>query len=142
GPVTTEGLQLHKADLAQAHGLTGKGQKIGAISGDVDHLAESVARGELPPDVQVLRQAGYDDDEGTAMLEIIHDLAPDAKLAYASTRDTNAEYVEAFHELAAAGVTMIAEDIALDDEPVFQQGIGAGTPERVARQGVLVSPPA
>jgi hypothetical protein len=139
GPVDAESVQLHKADVAQAHGLTGKGQKIGAISGDVDHLADSVAQGELPADVQVLRQATYNDDEGTAMLEIIHDIAPDAKLAYASTRDTTAEYVEAFHELANAGVTMIAEDIALDDEPAFQQGIGAATAEGLAAHGIWVS---
>jgi hypothetical protein len=139
GPIEAESVQLHKADLAQARGLTGKGQKVGAISGDVDHLAESIAQGELPADVQVLRQAAYDDDEGTAMLEIIHDLAPDAKLAYASTRDTTAEYVEAFHELANAGVTMIAEDIALDDEPAFQQGIGAATAEGLAAHGIWVS---
>jgi hypothetical protein len=139
GPVEAESVKLHKADLAQAGGLTGKGQKIGAISGDVDHLAESVAQGELPADVQVLRQAAYDDDEGTAMLEIIHDIAPQAKLAYASTRDTTAEYVEAFHELANAGVTMIAEDIALDDDPAFQQGIGAATAEGLAAHGIWVS---
>ncbi|TCM51692.1 S8 family serine peptidase [Kribbella sp. VKM Ac-2568] len=139
GPITAEGVQLHKADVAQARGLTGRGQKIGAISGDVDHLAESVAQGELPANVQVLRQAEYVDDEGTAMLEIIHDMAPQAKLAYASTRDTTAEYVEAFHELAAAGVTMIAEDIALDDDPVFQQGIGAATAEGLAKHGIWVS---
>ncbi|MEU4190735.1 hypothetical protein AB0E69_02460 [Kribbella sp. NPDC026611] len=140
GPVTTEGVQLHKADLAQASGLTGRGQKIGAISGDVDHIADAIAQGELPADVQVLQQAAsYDDDEGTAMLEIIHDLAPGAKLAYASTQDTNAQYVEAFHTLANAGVTMIAEDIALDDEPVFQQGIGAATAEALARHGIFVS---
>src|SRR5207248_1480261 len=59
--ITTEGLQLHKADVAQSRGLTGKGQKIGAISGDVDHIAVSIARGELPADVQVLRMADYDD---------------------------------------------------------------------------------
>jgi len=139
GPITAEGVQLHKADQAQARGLSGRGQKVGAISGDVDHLADSIAAGELPPDVQVLQQAAYDNDEGTAMLEIIHDLAPGAKLAYASTRDTTAEYVEAFHELAAAGVTMIAEDIALDDEPAFQQGIGAATAEKLAAHGIWVS---
>jgi hypothetical protein len=139
GPITAEGVPLHKADKAQARGLTGRGQKVGAISGDVDHLADSIAAGELPKNVQVLRQAEYEDDEGTAMLEIIHDMAPGAKLAYASTRDTTAEYVEAFHVLAAAGVTMIAEDIALDDEPVFQQGIGAATAEGLAKHGIWVS---
>jgi hypothetical protein len=140
GPVTAEGVQLHKADKAQARGLTGRGQKVGAISGDVDHIADSISAGELPADVQVLQQAAsYEDDEGTAMLEIIHDLAPGAKLAYASTQDTTAQYVEAFHTLANAGVSMIAEDIALDDEPAFQQGIGAATAESLAKHGIWVS---
>ncbi|MFI5690677.1 hypothetical protein ACIA58_02465 [Kribbella sp. NPDC051586] len=140
GPITAEGVQLHKADKAQARGLTGKGQKIGVISGDVDHLADSVAAGELPAGIQVLQQsASYEDDEGTGMMEIIHDMAPGAKLAFASTLDTNADYFEAFHVLANAGVTMIAEDIALDDEPVFQQGLGATTAETLARHGIWVS---
>ncbi|RZU19783.1 subtilase family protein [Kribbella rubisoli] len=140
GPVTAEAVQLHKADKAQARGLSGKGQKVGAISGDVDHIAAAIAQGELPADVQVLQQAAsYVDDEGTAMLEIIHDLAPGAKLAYASTQDTTAQYVEAFHTLANAGVTMIAEDIALDDEPAFQQGIGAATAEGLAKHGIWIS---
>jgi hypothetical protein len=139
GPITTEGNILHKADVAQAQGFTGRGVKVGAISGDVDHLAESVARGELPPGIQVLRQADYDDDEGTAMMEIVHDMAPNATFAYASTRDTNAEYFEAFHILAAAGVDMITEDIALDDEPVFQSGQGVTIAERLARKGIWIS---
>jgi subtilase family protein len=139
GPVTAEGLQLHRADRAQARGLTGRGQKIGALSLDVDNLADSVAQGELPADVQVLRQGSYDDDEGTAMLEVIHDIAPGAKLAFASSRDTVAEHVEAFHLLANAGVTMIAEDLAWDDEPAFQQGVAAATAEALARHGIWVS---
>jgi hypothetical protein len=139
GPTTAEGVQLHRADKAQARGLTGRGQKIGVISLDADHLADAVAAGELPPDVQVLQQGSYVNDEGTAMMEIIHDLAPGAKLAFASTLDTNADYFEAFHVLANAGVTMIAEDIALDDEPVFQQGLGAATAEALARHGIWVS---
>jgi hypothetical protein len=139
GAITTEGAALHKTDVANKNGLTGRGVKVGAISGDVDHLADSVARGELPNNVQVLVRADYDDDEGTAMLEIVHDMAPDASLAYASTRDTTAEYVAAFRTLAAAGVDIITEDIALDDEPAFAQGIGAATAEALARRGIWVS---
>ena len=41
--------------------------------------------------------------------------------------------------LANAGVTMITEDIALDDEPAFQQGIGAATAEALAKHGIWVS---
>ncbi len=139
GPVTAEGLQLHAADQAQARGLTGRGQKIGALSLDVDNLADAIAQGELPADVQVLRQGSYTDNEGTAMLEVIHDIAPGAKLAFASSRDTTAEHVEAFHLLAKAGVTMIAEDLALDDEPAFQHGIAAATADALARHGIWVS---
>ena len=139
GPVTSEGVALHKADLAQAAGITGLGQKVGAISDDVDSLADSIAQGELPADVQVVKQASYDGDEGTAMLEIVHDLAPDAKLAFASTGETLSDYLAAFHDLAAAGATLITEDIALDDEPAFQQGIGAATAESLAQHGIWVS---
>ncbi|WP_344238714.1 S8 family serine peptidase [Kribbella hippodromi] len=139
GPVTAEGVQLHQADKAQARGLTGRGQTIGVISGDADHVAEAIAAGELPADTRVLRSAAYDNDEGTAMMEIIHDLAPDAKLAFASTLESNADYFQAFHVLANAGVTMIAEDIALDDEPAFQQGLGAATAEALAKHGIWVS---
>ncbi|GAA1604439.1 MULTISPECIES: S8 family serine peptidase [Kribbella] len=139
GPITAEGVRLHQADKAQARGLTGRGQKIGVISGDADHVAQAIAAGELPADTKVLQSASYDNDEGTAMMEIIHDLAPDAKLAFASTLETNADYFQAFHVLADAGVTMIAEDIALDDEPVFQQGLGAATAEALAKHGIWVS---
>jgi hypothetical protein len=139
GPITAEGVQLHQADKAQAKGLTGRGQKIGVISGDADHVADAIAAGELPADTQVLQSAPYGNDEGTAMMEIIHDLAPDAKLTFASTLETNADYFEAFHLLAKSGVTMIAEDIALDDEPAFQQGLGAATAEALATHGIWVS---
>src|SRR3954451_305095 len=115
--IVSEGVPLHRAGDAQAAGLTGAGQKVGAISGDVDHIAQAIARGELPADVQVLKNAAYDDDEGTAMLEIVHDLAPGARLTFHSTGDTLPDYVDPFSNLVASGVTMITEDIALDDEP-------------------------
>ena len=139
GVIVTEGNVLHKADIAEKRGLTGRGVKVGAISGDIGRFSESIARGELPAGVQVLTTADYDDDEGTAMMEIVHDMAPDAKLAFAAPRDSTAEYVQAFHTLAAAGVDMITEDIALDDEPAFAQGIGAATAEGLARHRMWIT---
>ncbi|GAB3895573.1 hypothetical protein GCM10029964_075670 [Kibdelosporangium lantanae] len=139
GPNTAEAVPLHKADVAQKKGLTGKGQTVGVMSGDVDHVAESIARGELPADVKVLSQAAYDDDEGTAMMEIVHDIAPDAKLMYATSGETLADYVKGFHDLAANGATIITEDLAFDDEPAFQQGLGATTAENLAKHGIWVS---
>jgi len=137
GPITSEGVILHRANTAQAHGFTGHGQAIGVISDGVSSLADSVGRGELPADVRVL-DPGVG-DEGTAMLEIIHDMAPGAKLIFTTVGESLDTYVAAFHSLAAAGATLIAEDIAIDDEPAFQQGIGATTADQLARAGIWVS---
>jgi Subtilase family len=137
GPIVSEGVRLHSADTAQSLGFTGAGQRVGVISDGVTSLAESVARGELPGTVQVL-DAGSG-DEGTAMLEIINDMAPGAGLAFNTVGEDLTSYVAAFHNLAAAGMTMIAEDIAFDEEPAFQQGLGATTAEQLARSGIWVS---
>jgi len=136
GPITTEGVALHNASGAQAAGFTGAGQKVGVISDGVTSLGASQAQGELG-DVQVL-DAGSG-DEGTAMLEIIRDLAPGASLAFNTVGDSLTTYVGAFRSLASAGSTMTAEDIAFDDEPAFQQGLGATTAEDLAKHGVWIS---
>jgi Subtilase family len=137
GPVTSDGVPLHRADVAAARGLTGRGQKIGAMSDGVTSLAASVAAGELPADVQVLDPG--DGDEGTGMLEELHDMAPGAKLAFAGTGETLESHVAGLRSLAAAGAGLITEDLAFDDEPAFQQGLAATTAEKLAVHGVFVS---
>jgi hypothetical protein len=137
GDITSEGVTLHNATAAQALGFTGAGQKIGAISDGTTSIAQAVARGELPADVQVLDPG--EGDEGTAMLEILHDMAPGAQLAFNTVGADLTGYVAAFHNLAAAGSTLITEDLAFDDEPAFQQGLGATTAEQLARSGIWVS---
>ena len=137
GPVSSEGAVLHRADKANRLGITGRGQKVGAMSDGVTSLAASQAQGELPADVQVL-DAG-DGDEGTGMLEIVHDSAPGAKLAFSGTGETLEDHVGGLRALAAAGSTIITEDLAFDDEPAFQQGLTATTAERLALGGVFFS---
>jgi hypothetical protein len=137
GPITSEGVALHRADVAQRVGLTGRGQRVGAMSDGVTSLAESVAKGELPPDVKVIDPG--DGDEGTGMLEIVHDMAPGAKLLFTGTGETLDDHVGGLRALAAAGANLITEDLAFDDEPAFQQGLAASTAEALARSGVWVS---
>src|SRR5262245_13401282 len=89
GTIDSEGDRAHNADSARTDvGVTGVGVKICALSDGVDSLRASQAAGELP-DVDVLPgQAndgfGFIEDEGTAMLEIIHDVAPGAALGFAT----------------------------------------------------------
>jgi hypothetical protein len=132
-PTNSEGVALHNADLAQAQGVTGAGVTVGAISDGVQNLAAAAA--ELPP-VNVI--AAGSGDEGTAMLEIIHDMAPGAGLAFHTTGGGVAGHVTAVTNLVLAGVDVITEDLAFDREPAFQQGAVAAAREGAAALGIPV----
>jgi hypothetical protein len=135
-PIDSEGVALHNADIAHTQGVTGAGVLVGVISDGVANLAASQARNELPAAVNVIN-AGTG-DEGTAMLEIVHDMAPGAALAFHGTGGGTAGHVTAVQNLVAAGVNVIAEDLAFDAEPAFQQGVVANAREAAAIGGVSV----
>jgi hypothetical protein len=63
--------------------VTGIGTKLCALSDGVNSLAASQTAGELPA-VDVLPGQAGSGDEGTAMLQIMHDLAPGAELGFAT----------------------------------------------------------
>ena len=74
---TSEGDVAHRAKPARtAHGVDGAGIGIGVISNGVRTLADRQASGDLPARVTVLPGQEGSGDEGTALLEIVHDLAP------------------------------------------------------------------
>ena len=122
--VTSEGAALHGTPAANAAGFTGAGVKVGVISDGVDELAVSQGAGELPPGVMVL-DAGIG-NEGTAMLEIIADLAPGADLLFHEGISSVAAHIQAFTDLANAGANVIAEDIGFLLEPVFSERARGG----------------
>ncbi|MCA1480962.1 hypothetical protein I6F37_39210, partial [Bradyrhizobium sp. NBAIM08] len=93
GSILAEGDKTHGADRARAaRKLSGVGITVGVLSDGVDSLTASMASGDLPADVRVLKP-GYG-DEGTAMLEIVHDVAPRAKLAFATANNTPEEFAQ------------------------------------------------
>ena len=105
GSVTTAGDTIHKtANVRSTYGNRGAGMKIGIISDGVDNLASAVASGDLPADVTVLSNT-YGGDEGTAMLEIVHDMAPDAKLYFHDCGANNLAFNAAIDALIANGCT-------------------------------------
>ena len=65
-------------------GLTGKGIKVAVIDGGFEGLAERQAQGELPANVVSQDFCGGEfataSDHGTAVAEIVHEMAPDAQL--------------------------------------------------------------
>ena len=121
---TTEGDVAHRANLARrTHGVDGTGIGIGVISDGVRSLADRQATGDLPARVTVLPGQAGRGDEGTALLEIVHDLAPGAELYFATGFGGEARMAENIEALCEAGANVIVDDIGYTLEAAFQDGI-------------------
>jgi Subtilase family len=75
-------------------------------------------------------------DEGRAMLQIVHAVAPEASLAFYTAEDSEADFAAGIGALAAAGATVIADDVGYFDEPFFQDGIVAQAVDAAEAKGV------
>ena len=140
GTIVSEGDATHGADIARStYGVRGAGVKIGVLSDSVRYSEESRVSGELPEIVVLPGQAGPPEasGEGTAMLEIIHDLAPDAELFFATTEGGPFHFAENIRALRDAGCGIIVDDVHYFSESPFQEGIVAQAVDEVASSGVL-----
>lgn len=123
GSATSEADTTHRAALARTlSGATGAGLKIGVLSNGVDTLAARQASGDLPATVTVLAGQAGTGDEGTAMLELIYDLAPGAQLFYATANPTAVQFGTNIKNLRAAGCDIIVDDVSYFVESPFQNG--------------------
>lgn len=138
GSVTTQGYITHKANLAVNAGYDGTGVKVGVLSDSATatRVAALIASGDLGADTTVL-SAGTGTDEGTAMMEIIHDLAPGAKLYFATANSTQATFAANIRALRAAGCDIIVDDVGYFAEGVFQDGTVAQAVNDVTDSGAL-----
>jgi hypothetical protein len=132
GSASNQSDQALFADQArQQFSVDGTGTKVGVLSDSVSQfaggLADSIRTGDLPANVQVLTDgAPGSTDEGRAMLEQIHDIAPGASLAFSTAADPNAPgdigFASGIRALAQVGSQVIVDDISYLDEPFFQDG--------------------
>src|SRR5438552_5216266 len=122
GSRSSEGDVAHLAFAARgAFHTDGSGVKIGVLSNGVTNLAASQARGDLGPVTVLPGQAGSG-DEGTAMLEIIHDLAPGAQLYFATGFTSITSFADNIRALRVAGCDIIVDDVFYFVESPFQDG--------------------
>src|SRR4029079_8924194 len=85
------------------------GIKIGVLSDSIDGLSSAEASGALPGNVTVLPgQAGTGAGEGTAILEIVHALAPGAQLYFATALESDIAFANNIRNLQAAGCKIIS----------------------------------
>jgi subtilisin-like proprotein convertase family protein len=139
GSVNSEGDVTHAADTARARfHVTGTGTKVCALSDGVDSLAVSQATGDLPADVDVLPGQEGSGDEGTAMLEIIHDLAPNAKLGFATAFISEESFAQNILDLRSqAHCDIIVDDVIYFHESPFQDGLVAQSVNTVTADGAF-----
>ena len=167
GKIITEGDKALEANIArQLFNVNGTRIKVGIISTSFNaenKLSDDVSNGELPgesnPDkrtipVQILKDLKQDstfaDDEGRALAQIIHDIAPGAELSFHtfiggegkdSVNTNDSSYAEAVNSLVESGVDIIVDD-AQFSTAIFQDGKAAQAVEKAVSKGVVYVPAA
>lgn len=159
GLTDSQGVVQHRVD--QTPGVDGAGITVGVMSDSFDTnaapcpncAASDVASGDLPgpgnpngntEPVVVLEDVPGGTDEGRAMLQIVHDLAPKARLGYATAFGGELNFADNIRSLAGFGprsVPGFEADVIVDDiiylaEPFFQDGPVAQAVDEVAAKGV------
>jgi len=143
GSVTSAGDGILRADQVRtAFGVDGTCQKVGIISNGAEHLANSQMSGDLPASVQIISNSLVglpgNQDEGTAMLEIVHDLAPGAALAFADAGTSEMDFANNIKLLSDAKCTVISDDVLSPFEPVYEDGMIAQTIDNVVKTNNIV----
>lgn len=135
---TSEGDVAHRADLARTlFGIDGSGVTVGVLSDGVDSLAALQTSGDLPMGVTILAGQAGSGSEGTAMLEIVHDLAPGADLLFATAFGGEPQFAQNILDLQAAGADILVDDVGYFAEGVFQDDVVADAVNQVTAAGAL-----
>jgi Subtilase family len=130
---------------APGSGVPASGNEGYAPNGFTADYATDQSTGALPAGVDIVQEADCLDygaptqtpftDEGRAMLQIVHAVAPGAGLSFYSP-STEADMATGIQALATAGAKVVADDLGFFDEPFFQDGLVAQAVDTVEASGV------
>ncbi|HTK15569.1 MAG TPA: fibronectin type III domain-containing protein [Acidimicrobiia bacterium] len=155
-PTISEGDSLMNVATARAaHGVDGSGETVGILSdsfntaiGAPTTAATDVSTGDLPGVgnpcgrttpvvVQSDFAGGGQTDEGRAMAQLVHDLAPGAHLAFATAFNGDLDFANQITALRAVNhANVIVDDISYFNEPFFQNGPIANAANAASQAGV------
>ena len=124
GSILTEGDSQLKADMARStNNISGAGIRVGVVSDGIDSRGQSIGTGDLPTDIiNVANEGGV---EGTAMMEIIYDLAPQCSFSFASAGSSSNEMSSRIFQLIGqdgGNCRIIVDDIGWPGDPYFKDG--------------------
>ncbi len=127
--VADQGDVAQHSDLARTGlGLDGTGVTVGVISDTYNCLngaATDISNDELPATSTVQEEGPCSPgtDEGRAMMQIVHDVAPGASAIFQTGYPTRAHMAQGIKDLRANGAQIIVDDIFYPTEPWFQDGL-------------------
>jgi hypothetical protein len=152
----TQGTVVSQGDVAQgsddaraATGFDGTGITVGVLS-DSYHCnpaafvpgaptttaAQDAVNGDVPPDVQVLSNGSCPgSDEGRAMVQLVHDVAPGANQKFHTAFNGLLDFANGIIRLRNAGANVIVDDVIYYAENMFSDGIIAQAADRAASSG-------
>lgn len=139
----TAGPAMFTDVVRKQYNVSGKGVSIGVLSDSYNCLGTAendIATGDLPNDIQILKEYPFCEegltDEGRAMMQLIHDIAPDAKLIFYTAAVSSTDFAQGIMQLAKAGAQIIVDDIRYLTMPMFQEGPIAQAVNEVTASGV------
>jgi Ca2+-binding RTX toxin-like protein len=140
GSVMNQGDHAMLADVARAnYGVDGTGIKIGILSDSFNNLggmAADIGSGDLPASTTIL--ADYPGtDEGRAMAQLAHDIAPGSPILFATAFTGMANFANNIVALFNAGARVIADDVIYFDETAYQDGPIAQAINQVVANGAV-----
>jgi subtilisin family serine protease len=155
GLTTTQGDHSLHGDVARSRfGVDGTGVRVGVLSDSFDcapgpfasgqsftRAGQDVVNGDLPLGVRVLADLhtvpdSECTDEGRAMMQIVHDVAPGASLSFHTAMTSEEDFAEGVVALANDGAKVVVDDVEYFDEPMFEDGIVANAVDQVVARGV------
>lgn len=143
GLVTSRGDVSMGTDVARGElPVDGTGVRVGVLSDSFDctnpgEAAVDIATGDLPEDIIVLADiASGCIDEGRAMMQIVHDIAPGASQAFHTAFTGQAGFAQGIIDLnEVAGSSVVVDDVIYFAEPMFQDGVIAQAADQVRANG-------
>jgi hypothetical protein len=162
GSVTSQGTLLMRSAASNAAGFNGTGTTVGVLSdsfntssgfGVVDTALTDVLTGDLPNTTTIPGGEGLKflieldpnifgpfTDEGRAMAQIVHDVAPGASLCFATAATGEVDFANNIRTLRTdprCNADVLVDDFIYEDEPFFSDGIVAQAVDEVATSDSL-----
>jgi Subtilase family len=149
GNVVSQGALRMGADAAWGRGATGAGETIAVLDLAFAGLDTSIAAGELPPRESLTVQSfdaefgitgrgavGEVYEHGVRMAEIVHDIAPSARLVLVNYH-SQAEFEQAVDWVIANNIPIVSHSNSFLTSPHDGTGRAARVVDRAAAAGVV-----